>query len=56
MNRPRNTLAEFTRIYLRSLDRPPLISEDVNENEDHFAAHVALGLKRAGLVQELRDL
>jgi hypothetical protein len=40
-------LAEFSRIYLRSLDRAPMGTEVVNEDddEDHVAVRMALGMR-----------
>jgi hypothetical protein len=51
VDRPRKTLAEFSRVYLRSLECPAIVPEIRGEHDgDHFAAHVAEGMKRAKLV------
>jgi hypothetical protein len=57
MDRPRKTLAEYTRIYLRSLECPAMVAETPRGEDDrnHFAAHVAEGMKRAQLVLVPRD-
>jgi hypothetical protein len=57
MDRPRTTLAEYTRIYLRSLECPVIVAETPpgEDDRDHFAAHVAAGMKRAQLVLVPRD-
>jgi hypothetical protein len=44
-------LAEFSRVYLRSHECPAIVIETGPDGDsDHFAAHVALGMKRAKLV------
>jgi hypothetical protein len=49
-------LAEFSRVYLRSLECPAIVTEIRREDDhDHFAAHVAEGMKRAKLVLVQRD-
>ena len=55
MDQQRKTLSEFTKIYLRSLGRQPIGTETLDEDEDHFPACVALGMKRAKLVLEPRE-
>jgi hypothetical protein len=42
-------LAEFTRVYLRSLECPAIVPEIRGEDNDHFAALVAEGMKKAKL-------
>jgi hypothetical protein len=53
----RKTLAEYTRIYLRSLECPAIAAESRRgkDDRDHFAAQVAEGMKRAQLVLVPRD-
>jgi hypothetical protein len=56
VDRPRKTLAEFSRVYLRSLECPAIVPKIRGEDDDdHFAAHVAEGMKRAKLVLVPRD-
>lgn len=57
MDRQRKNLAEFSRIYLRSFDRAPIGTEIVNEDdeENHVAARVALGMRISKLVLRPRD-
>jgi hypothetical protein len=41
VDRPRKTLAEFSRVYLRSLECPAIVPKIRGEDDDdHFAAHV----------------
>jgi hypothetical protein len=48
---PRKTLAEFSKVYLHSLECPAVVPVSRGEDDDdHFAAHVAEGMKRAKLV------
>lgn len=47
MDRPRKTLVEFSRAYLRSLECPAIV---VERDDCQYAAHVARGMKKANLV------
>ena len=56
MARPRKTLAEFSRVYLRSLEcRAVFVEIGDEDDDDHFAAHVAEGMKKAKMVLVPRD-
>jgi hypothetical protein len=57
VDRERKTLAEFSRIYLRSLETPAIVETALDEDngERGFAACVVLGMKRAKLVPEPRN-
>jgi len=51
VDRPRKTFAEFSKVYLRSLQCPAIVAETRDGDEDdHFAAQVAEGMKKAKLV------
>jgi len=51
MNSERQTLAEFSRAYLRSLETPAITEAPLDEDngEARFAARVLLGMRRAEL-------
>jgi hypothetical protein len=56
VDRPRKTLAEFSRVYLLSRECPAIVTEIRCEDDgDHFAVHVAQGMKRAKLLLEPPD-
>lgn len=46
---PRKTLAEFSRVYLRSLESAAIVAERRGADDDHYAAHVAEGIRKAKL-------
>jgi hypothetical protein len=54
---PKTTLAEFSRIYLRSLQTPAIIETAPGEEDadGRFAARVALGMSRAVRDRERQD-